>query len=61
MTYSVSGFRAIISADNIPLMWDNAFVLAGWAIVSVVGTITYFTVAYRRQFKQIGQAELVQE
>lgn len=61
MTYSVSGFRAIISADNIPLMWDNAFVLAGGAIVSVVGTITYFTVAYRRQFKQIGQAELVQE
>lgn len=61
MTYSVSGFRAIISADNIPFMWDNAFVLAGWAIASVVGTITYFTVAYRRQFKGIGQAELVQE
>ncbi|MFE7061476.1 YhgE/Pip family protein [Sutcliffiella sp. NPDC057660] len=51
MTYSVAGFKAIISSGDYGFMWENAAVLAGFMGVLMFGTWMYFIA----RFKKIGR------
>ncbi|MBA2874814.1 YhgE/Pip domain-containing protein [Thermaerobacillus caldiproteolyticus] len=50
MTYSVAGFRSVISSGDFAFMWKNAYTLLAFMIVFALGTITYFTIQHKRQF-----------
>src|SRR5699024_7117097 len=48
MTYSVSGFKAVISSGDFSAMWQHAGVLFGFIALFVAGTITYFAIRLRK-------------
>ncbi|MGI8386110.1 YhgE/Pip family protein [Robertmurraya sp. P23] len=50
MTYSVQGFKAVISSGDYSFMWHNAYILLSFAVVCAVGTILYFSKMHKRQF-----------
>lgn len=52
MTYSVAGFRSVISSGDYAFMWQNAFILLTFMIVFVLATITYFTIQHKRRFSE---------
>jgi putative membrane protein len=53
MTYSVSGFKAVISSGDFGFMWQNALVLAGFTFVMLAGTWIYFAVKFRKSNRVI--------
>lgn len=50
MTYSVSGFKAVISSGNFTAMWQNAGILVGFAIGFILLTLAYFIVKFKRTY-----------
>ncbi|PLS18813.1 hypothetical protein CVD28_04985 [Bacillus sp. M6-12] len=50
MTYSVQGFKEVISSGNFAFMWENAYILFGFAAVFIAGTIGYFSFKYKRSY-----------
>ncbi|MCD9022218.1 YhgE/Pip domain-containing protein [Cohnella silvisoli] len=50
MTYSVAGLKAVISSGDYSFMWDNVWILLGYIALFAAMTLTYFVVAYRREF-----------
>jgi putative membrane protein len=48
MTYSVAGFKAVISSGDFGFMWENAAVLAGFIGVLMAGTWGTLLQALRR-------------
>lgn len=50
MTYSVQGFKAVISSGDYQVMWQNAGVLFGFTIAFMALTLSYFIVMYKRKF-----------
>lgn len=50
MTYSVSGFKAVVSSGDYGVMWQNAGILIGFAIVFMLLTYSYFVVMFKRKF-----------
>lgn len=55
MTYSILGFKAVISTGDFAFMWRNAAILALFIAISVIGTMVYFTVQHQRQFYALSQ------
>jgi len=53
MTYSVFGFKAVISSGDFAFMWENVGKLLMFIVVMMAGTMTYFTIQHRRQFTTI--------
>ncbi|WP_226682598.1 YhgE/Pip domain-containing protein [Sutcliffiella horikoshii] len=51
MTYSVSGFKAVISSGDIGYMWENAMILGGFMVVLLAGTWAYFVYKFKKQDK----------
>jgi len=51
MTYSVSGFKAVISSGDFSFMWENVMILVSFLLAFALGTIAYFTIRVRHQFK----------
>lgn len=49
MTYSVAGFKAIISSGDSSLMWTQAIVLVGFMVCAMIGTILYFTMKLKKE------------
>ncbi|MEC1440749.1 YhgE/Pip domain-containing protein [Bacillus sonorensis] len=49
MTYSIAGYRAIISSGDYDYMWKQAAVLGGMAIVMMALTIIYFWWLLRKE------------
>ncbi|GEN53052.1 YhgE/Pip domain-containing protein [Halobacillus faecis] len=49
MTYSVAGFKSIISDGNFALMWQNASILTGFIFGASILTIIYFIRKNRKQ------------
>lgn len=43
MTYSVEGFRSIISIGDFGTMWEQMYKLAGMMLLMMIGTILYFS------------------
>ncbi|MGS2777967.1 YhgE/Pip family protein [Robertmurraya sp. GLU-23] len=50
MTYSVQGFKAVISSGDFSFMWDNVYILFAFAVVCALGTILYFSKMHKRQY-----------
>jgi putative membrane protein len=50
MTYSVQGFKAVISSGDYSFMLHNAWILLSFAVVCMTGTILYFSKMHKRQF-----------
>jgi putative membrane protein len=50
MTYSVLGFKAVISSGDFAFMWHNAAILSLFIAIFMVGTILYFIAQHKRQF-----------
>lgn len=50
MTYSVQGFKAVISSGDIVFMWHNAAILAAYIAVMSIGTWFYFHLMHKRRF-----------
>jgi putative membrane protein len=47
MTYSVLGFKAVISTGNYSVMWDNAGILAIYGMIFLALTLGYFMTSNR--------------
>ncbi|HLR71245.1 MAG TPA: YhgE/Pip domain-containing protein [Pseudogracilibacillus sp.] len=54
MTYSVTGFKAVVSSGDFGVMWQNAGILLGFTIVFMLLTLSYFIVMYKRKFGALG-------
>src|SRR5699024_9359355 len=52
MTYSVQGFKAVISSGNLPEMWQNAGILSIFMIASMILSLIYFVFMYKKQYKE---------
>ncbi|EIJ81935.1 YhgE/Pip C-terminal domain protein [Bacillus methanolicus PB1] len=50
MTYSVAGFKAVISSGNFSFMWENFMILLIYALIFMVGTLAYFNAMHKRRF-----------
>lgn len=50
MTYSVAGFKAVISSGDFGAMWSNAGILLIFAVASMLLTLSYFIIMYKRRF-----------
>ncbi len=57
MTYSVAGFKAVVSSGDFGVMWQNAGILLGFSIVFMVGTWLYFMMKYKRQYAIFNETE----
>lgn len=53
MAYSVRGFRDVISSGNFSAMWQNGFVLIGYAIGFMILTLVYFTVKHKKSYSGV--------
>ncbi|MFY0760276.1 YhgE/Pip domain-containing protein [Metabacillus dongyingensis] len=52
MTYSVSGFKAVISSGDFIFMWQQAGILAIFISAMMIGTIGYFFIALRKNKRE---------
>lgn len=50
MTYTVQGFKAVISSGDYSFMWQNLLILVGFMFVFVLGSLSYFNFKHKRQF-----------
>ncbi|WP_102261765.1 YhgE/Pip family protein [Mesobacillus jeotgali] len=50
MTYSVHGFKAVISSGDFGFMWQNAGILAAYIGLLSIGTAVYFHWMFKRRF-----------
>jgi len=57
MTYSVRGFKEVISSGNFSLMWQNAYILLGYAVVFMLCTITYFVIRHKHRYSGVSKTE----
>ncbi|MBO0961267.1 YhgE/Pip domain-containing protein [Neobacillus sp. MM2021_6] len=49
MTYSVQGFKAVISSGDFSFMWHNTTILLGFLVAFALVTIAYFTMRHKHQ------------
>ncbi|MGD6992754.1 YhgE/Pip family protein [Sutcliffiella horikoshii] len=50
MTYSVSGFKAVISSGDLGYMWENVWILSGFMFSMLAGTWGYFVYKFKKQY-----------
>jgi putative membrane protein len=50
MTYTVKGFKAVISSGNFSFMWENLMILLIYTLVFMIGTLLYFNAMHKRRF-----------
>ncbi|HEK9099755.1 TPA: YhgE/Pip domain-containing protein [Bacillus pseudomycoides] len=60
MTYSVSGFKAVVSSGDFGFMWQNAGILMIFIVVLSLGTIGSLTWMHKRQYGNLTEAEYSQ-
>ncbi|MEH7503322.1 YhgE/Pip domain-containing protein [Neobacillus drentensis] len=51
MSYSVQGFKAVISSGDYSFMWQNFMILLGFMLTFSLGTIAYFTMRLNHKYK----------
>jgi len=59
MTYSVAGFKAVVSSGDFTVMWQNTGILIGYSVVFMLLTLSYFIVMYKRRFATMDPDEPV--
>ncbi|CAH1217451.1 hypothetical protein PAECIP111893_04281 [Paenibacillus plantiphilus] len=52
MTYSVAGFKEVISSGNYSAMWSNAAILGVFTLIFAGITLSYFVIIHRKQAAQ---------
>ncbi|MGG2066767.1 YhgE/Pip family protein [Bacillus sp. S14(2024)] len=57
MTYSIAGYRAVISSGDFGFMWHNAGALMIFIVLFSLGTIGALTWMHKRQFGKFAEAE----
>ncbi|WP_020059893.1 YhgE/Pip domain-containing protein [Bacillus sp. 123MFChir2] len=57
MTYSVSGFKAVVSSGDFSFMWQNAGILMLFIVLLSLGTIGTLTWMHKRQYGKFTEAE----
>ncbi|WP_042349642.1 YhgE/Pip domain-containing protein [Bacillus massiliigorillae] len=57
MTYSVQGFKAVISSGNFSFMWSNVAILAGFIVVFMLGTLSYFMLKFKKSYSKFSTEE----
>ncbi|WP_462408924.1 YhgE/Pip family protein [Neobacillus sp. Marseille-QA0830] len=50
MTYSVKGFKAVISSGDSGYMWQNLSILAGYIVIFAICTLSYLTKRFKSSF-----------
>ncbi|ASL63823.1 TPA: YhgE/Pip domain-containing protein [Bacillus cereus] len=60
MTYSVSGFKAVVSSGDFNFMWQNIGVLMIFIVVLSLGTIVSLTLMHKRKFKNVVENQSVE-
>lgn len=55
MTYTVQGFKAVISSGDFNFMWHNAAILAIYIAALSVGTWLYFHLMHKRKFAAVAE------
>lgn len=53
MTYTVAGFKAVISSGDFSYMWHNAAILGIFAVIFIAGSIVYFTGMFKKRFSAV--------
>lgn len=53
MTYTVQGFKAVISSGDYSFMWNNLIILIGYTVIFMIGSLLYFNFKHKRQFKTL--------
>lgn len=53
MTYSVQGFKAVISSGNLGMVWQNASILLFFSAIFMIGSYAYFNMRHRHDYKVI--------
>ncbi|NCG67554.1 ABC transporter permease [Bacillus coagulans] len=61
MTYSVRGFKAVVSSGEMGVMWQNADILLIYIVGAEVLTLLYFVIRYRRQYGQLHEHTVPEE
>ncbi|UJZ86963.1 YhgE/Pip domain-containing protein [Heyndrickxia coagulans] len=61
MTYSVRGFKAVVSSGEMGVMWQNAGILLIYIVCAEVLTLLYFVIRYRRQYGQLHEHTVPEE
>jgi len=56
MTYTVAGFKDVISTGDFDSMWKYAALLAGYAVLFAALTLTFFIVTHRKEANAEGTA-----
>ncbi|MFX3625197.1 MAG: YhgE/Pip family protein [Ectobacillus sp.] len=57
MTYSVAGFKAVISSGDFGFMWKNAGILLVYIGLMAAGTIATLSLIHKRYFGRFAEAE----
>ncbi|ENQ3080545.1 TPA: YhgE/Pip domain-containing protein [Bacillus pseudomycoides] len=57
MTYSVSGFKAVVSSGDFSFMWQNAGILMIFIVLLSLGTIGTLTWMHKRQYGKFTEEE----
>ncbi|KEK24902.1 YhgE/Pip domain-containing protein [Bacillus gaemokensis] len=60
MTYSVSGFKAVVSSGDFDFMWQNAGILMIFIVLLSLGTIGSLTWMHKRQFRNIVEEKSIE-
>lgn len=51
MSYSVSGFKSVISSGDFSFMWHNAIILGIFLVAFMILTLSFFQFKHKRQFE----------
>ncbi|MGW6190349.1 YhgE/Pip family protein [Bacillus cereus] len=60
MTYSVSGFKAVVSSGDFNFMWQNIGILMIFIVLLSLGTIVSLTWMHKRQFRNIAENQSIE-
>lgn len=61
MTYTVAGFKAVVSSGDFSVMWQNAGILLAYTVVFMLLTLSYFMVMYKRRFATMSANQPVEQ
>ncbi|WP_409304571.1 YhgE/Pip family protein [Peribacillus sp. SCS-155] len=50
MTYSVKGYKEVISSGNIGAMWENGYILLGFMAAFLALTLSFFTILHKKRY-----------
>ncbi|WP_026590538.1 YhgE/Pip domain-containing protein [Bacillus sp. UNC437CL72CviS29] len=60
MTYSVSGFKAVVSSGDFGFMWQSAGILMIFIVLLSLGTIGSLTWMHKRQFRNLVEEKSIE-